>query len=385
MSHTISFFRMNIGVDIRTLMDVQYSGVSEYTLCLLKALLESDNKNKYKFFYNSARDIRDRIPIFAKNAEIISTSYPNKIFNYIMQKGLKYPELDKLLGVDVFFAPHINFFSLSQESKKIITIHDLSFMRYKQFFSVRKNFWHYMLNVKKIMNEFDVIVAISENTKRDIVELFDVPGEKIKVIYSGISSEYKVFACDNPELKVARKKYDLPDNFIFYLGTMEPRKNVLGIIKAFERYLIKSGNKEMNLVLAGSDGWRNGEIFKYLENSKFRSNIKYIGYINSQDKKYIYNLTKLFIFPSFYEGFGFPPLEAMSCGVPIITSNISSLPETVGDSAILVDPLNIQEIYEAIYLILANNVLREKLNERANTNSSKFSWKNVALEYLKLY
>jgi glycosyltransferase involved in cell wall biosynthesis len=376
---------MNIGIDIRTLMDGQYSGVSEYTLNLLNKLFEIDRKNNYKLFYNSAQDVDNKIPNFNGRVETVSTKFSNKIFNYVMQKGLKYPLLDKLLGVDVFYAPHTNFSALSKDCKKIITVHDLSYLRYKEFFSIRKNFWHSMINVKKILTEFDTIVAISENTKRDLIEILNIPENKIVVIHSGVGDEYRSVAKDNFEMKKVREKYNLPKDFILYLGTIEPRKNVEGAILAFEKYLFESNDCNLNLILAGANGWKNKEVFDIINNSEFKDRITYLGYIEKEDKKYLYNLTKLLLFPSFYEGFGFPPLEAMSCGTPVITSNISSLPEVVQDGAILVDSLSTEEISQGISLILAKNDIKNKLIEKTRIISKTFSWENTAKKYLELY
>ena len=249
---------MKIGIDIRTLMDVHYSGVPEYTYNLIKEILKLDVKNTYKLFYNSGRDASQNIPDFKfENCEIIKTRYPNKVFNYLMQKTLKYPKIDKLLGVNVLFTPHINFISLSGNSKKIITIHDLSFLRYPEFFSLRKNFWHWAINVKKLLKKFDIIVAVSENTKKDIIELCEIPEEKIKVIYSGIDNIYQKIEKNNSDLNRVKEKYSLPEKFILYLGTIEPRKNIEGLIKAFE--IFKQQNPEhieIHLVLAGARGWK---------------------------------------------------------------------------------------------------------------------------------
>ena len=183
---------MRIGIDIRTLMEKEYSGVSEYTLNLVKAILDQDRKNEYKLFYNSGRDIRGRMPEFKNdNVEIVSTRYPNKIFNYLLQKILRYPEIDKMLEVDIFWLPNLNFISLSRKVKKILTIHDLSFLRYPNFLGLQRNLWHYIINIKKLIREFDIIIAVSENTKNDIIDLAGVSSDKVEVIYPGIGEEFK--------------------------------------------------------------------------------------------------------------------------------------------------------------------------------------------------
>ena len=191
-------------------MDARYSGVSEYTLNLIKEILRLASAgsaqgikadNEYRLFYNCFGDCKN-IPEFSGDkVKIVKYNYPNKIFNYLLCKIFNYPKIDKKLGVDLFFMPHINFIGLTKKSpqppfvkgggKSIITIHDLSFMRYPEFFSARKNFWHKMVDVKKLVKRFDVVVAVSENTKRDIIELCGVDENNTKVIYPGIGEEYR--------------------------------------------------------------------------------------------------------------------------------------------------------------------------------------------------
>ncbi len=401
---------MNIGIDIRTLMDAQYSGVSEYSYNLVKEILKLDasatlstgasamspstrlgagntsTKNNYILFYNSGRDVSKRIPKFIGNYKIISKRYPNKIFNYLMQKTLHYPKIDQILGVNLFFMPHINFISLSPACPSILTIHDLSYLKFKRFFSSRKNLWHALINVKSLMKGFNKIVAVSENTKNDIIELCHIEPDKIKVIYSAISNDYKIIKQDNEQLNKIKKKYSLPQNFILYLGTIEPRKNITGIIHAYE--IMQDKNKDLadyKLIIAGKQGWKNKNIIKIWQKSKYKNKIKFLDYIPDKDKVYLYNSACLFIYPSFYEGFGFPPLEAMACGVPVVTSFISSLPEVVGNAAIIIDPYNINQIAMAMKQILTNPDLKNSLIKKGLAQASQFSWENTARQYLELF
>jgi len=398
---------MKIGIDIRTLMDAQYSGVSEYTLNLIKEILKLDKKNKYKLFYNSGRDVSGCIPQFTcDNAEIISTKYPNKIFNFIMQKTLHKPKIDQLIGVNpapfgqlpknvtgtlpkrcgvnLFFMPNIGFISLSSKCRKIITIHDLSFLRYSEFFSLKRRLWHRIINARKLLRNFDIIVAVSENTKQDVVELCNINPNKIKVIYSGIGHHYHQIKTQN--FTSVQKKYNLPDKFILYLGTLEPRKNVEGIIQAYDKLRMKNKElAEVKLVIAGGMGWKSKNIFKVWQDSKYKDDIKFLGYVDLADKVYLYNLAILFIFPSFYEGFGFPPLEAMACGAPVITSFASSLPEVAGEAAIMVDPYNITDIVGAMEQVLTNQELQNSLIKKGLEQARRFSWEKAAGEYLEVF
>ncbi len=400
---------MKIGIDIRTLMDARYSGVSEYTLNLVKELLKLDTENQYKLFYNSFHDIKSRLPEFKHdNVEIVGLNYPNKILNYLYFKLLDYPKIDGLLGVDrcqdragLFFMPHLNFIALSERCKKIITVHDLSFLRYREFFSFKKNLWHYLLNVKSLLNKFDLIIAQSANTKRDIIELCQVNPERVKVIYSGVGEEYKQISnfqfliskqLNNSEfieikkLVDVKRRYNLPNKFILYLGTLEPRKNIEGIINSYD--VFRKKNLELNdvkLIIAGGWGWKSKNILKRWQSSDYKDDIIFLGYVESEDKVCLYNLASVFVYPSFYEGFGYPPLEAMACGLPVITSFSSSLPEVVGEAAMMIDPYNINQIAEAIRQVLTDYELRDGLIKKGLKRASEFSWAKAAREYLEVF
>lgn len=388
---------MVIGIDIRTLIDQNYSGVSWYTLNLIKAMLRYDQSNQYRLFYNCLKDISDRpeLEYLAnhRNVQIIRTKVPNKIFNYILQKIFHYPKIDSLLGgVDVFWAPHLNFTYLSKNTRSIATIHDLSFWRYPEFFSRRKNFWHRLLGVggkNGFIQRFDKLIAVSENTKRDIVDLAGIPEERIKVIYSGVSKIYRYFdrsqgGDDLKELEEVRIKYNLPKKFILYVGNLEPRKNINGLIEAFS--LAAGGElSEFKLVIAGGVTWHAEEIYQAAEKSPVKSQLMFLGYVDEEDKPALYNLASVLAYPSFYEGFGFPPLEAMACGTPVVASSVSSLPEIVGEAGILVDPYNLSAIAEALILAVKDEKLRETLKDKGLERAKIFNWRQTAKEYLDVF
>lgn len=377
---------MRIGVDIRALMDKYYSGVSEYTANLLKSLLQIDKENQYKLFFNSWKPQLNRLGIWqGDNAQLYFSRYPNKIFNYLLQRFLKRPKLDKFIGgADIFWSPHFNFTKTSPEARKVITIHDLSFLRYPEFFSVRKNFWHRALEIKKTIQEADLIVAISENTKNDLIELLGVRMERIKVIYSGNNKFNNDFS-DEDRLTYL-KKNNLKAPFILYLGTIEPRKNLVGLINAYNLFRGNNpGLANYRLVLAGANGWKNREIYKAAKRSPYHKDIIFLGYVDQRDKEMLYKSARLFVFPSFYEGFGFPPLEVMSAGLPVVCSNVSSLPEVVADAAILVDPFNIPELASVIEEILVDEELRKGLTQKGLARAQQFSWDKTASAYLNAF
>ncbi|MFA5131182.1 MAG: glycosyltransferase family 1 protein [Patescibacteria group bacterium] len=377
---------MKIGVDIRVLMDKNYSGVSEYTANLLTAILKADTTDDFKLFYNSWDNLDARLaPWERANAKVIGRHIPNKIFNYFCQKIFARPKIDEALGgVDIFWSPHFNFSALSLSVKKIITVHDLSFLRYPEFFSARKNFWHRALGVKNILRSADKIIAVSENTKNDIIELVGLAPEKIKVIYSGNNAVKR--EPETKELEAYLRAHGLSSGFILYLGTIEPRKNIGGLISAYEKLRAENNEfKDIKLVLAGANGWKNKKIYAQAKRSVYQSDIVFLGYVSQTEKDILYSRAGVFVYPSFYEGFGFPPLEAMTYGVPVICSNVSSLPEVVGDAALLINPFRADEISEALKLILSDAALRKLLVERADERIKLFTWEKTAAEYLKIF
>lgn len=381
-------------------MDARYSGVAEYAFNLITEILKLDNYNAYRLFYNCFGDCPN-IPGFAgEKVKIIKYNYPNKFFNYLMAKVFNYPKIDEALAADVFFMPHINFIGLSGGAKSVITIHDLSFLRYPEFFSARQNFWHKLINVKRLIKRFNRVIAVSENTKRDIVELCGIDEDKIKVIYAGAGEEYRQISNfqfliskqiqnlndDKEKILGVKNKYNLPDKFILYLGTLEPRKNVDGIIRAYNESRVASCElRDYKLVIAGGQGWKSENIYREWEKSEFKDDIKFLGYIDSKDKVYLYNLAAVFVYPSFYEGFGLPPLEAMACGLPIITSYAASLPEVAGGAALMVDPYNINDMAGALAAVLTDEKLKNSLIKRGLEQAKKFSWNKAAREYLEVF
>ncbi len=403
---------MKIGVDIRALIDKEYSGVSWYAVDLLRASLEFDRKNEYILYYNSFKDLSGRLPEFNyPNAETVFTRFPNKIFNYFFQKIFHWPKLDILChrglsetkrsisqnlspdklvssarasggGVDVFWSPHLNFSSFSKNCRNVLTVHDLSFLIHPEFFSVRKNFWHYFIGVKKAIKRAEAVIAVSENTKNDIVRLIGVPEEKIKVIYSGFNPEFQLLRRP-PVTETVARRYGLPKNFIFFMGTIEPRKNIAGLIRAFD--MISPDFEDYELIIAGGRGWKDTDVFRAFRSAKNKDKIKFLGYVGEKEKPCLYNLASLFVYPSFYEGFGFPPLEAQACRTPVVAGNISSLPEALGASALLVDPNDVNALAKAMKLVLRDEKLRDELTKRGLENVKRFDWKKSAEEYVKIF
>ena len=231
-----------------------------------------------------------------------------------------------------------------------------------------------MINARKFCQDADQIVAVSKNTKNDIINIFNIPEEKILAIHPGISGSMRP-ETDQAKLAKVKEKYNLPNKFILYLGTIEPRKNIQGLMQAFEILKTKS-DLPHKLVIAGAKGYRSEEILKTNEK------IQYIDYVIAEDKPALYTLADLFVYPSFYEGFGFPPLEALSCGTPVVASHAGSLGEILGKAALLVNPHNANEIAEAMINILQDEAAAKIFTEQANEVLRKYSWERTAREWV---
>jgi len=373
---------MNIGIDIRVLARGTRTGVEEYTINLLSELLPLEPKINFKLFYNAFQKTQLNYPwLSLSNVQLRDFRIPNRLF-FVAARYANQPKINKLLGdLDLYFNPHFFTAPLSAGSKKIITFHDLSFERYPQFFSWRKRLWQkFLMNARREAEEASQIIAVSQSTKDDLISLYGIEPGKIKVIYSGVGKQFRPMARESATLKL-KKKYNLPDKFILYFGTIEPRKNLIGLIKAFELLRAKS---DLKLVIAGAKGWLCQNIFKTARESKYYRDIIFTGFIDEIDKPVLYSLAELFVYPSFFEGFGFPPLEAMACGLPTIVSHGSSLPEVVGQGALMIDPYNIDEMAWAMETALADKSLRERLIEKGIKQAKKFSWSKCAKETLEV-
>lgn len=221
------------------------------------------------------------------------------------------------------------------------------------------------------------LIAISEFTRQEAVSLFRIAPTKINVIPLAVGSQFHPINPTPEEVSAVRQRYGLPEKFLLFLGTLEPRKNIARTIEAFGS--VATSFPEYKLVLAGAKGWQVNELFAQSD-----PNLVLTGYIADADRPILYHLSDGLIFPSLYEGFGLPPLEAMSMGTPVITSQTASLPEVVGDAAILVDPTNTQAIAHAINQLLSNSSLRVSLSQRGLVQAQKFSWSATLLNTLKV-
>ncbi|MFC1623480.1 glycosyltransferase family 4 protein, partial [Patescibacteria group bacterium] len=263
---------------------------------------------------------------------------------------------------------------------------DLSFELFSETFSFKRRAWHFFVNPRNLARKAHKVIAISNSTKNDLVNYYKINSKKISVVHNGIDESLNVIDRNNLELIRIKEDYSLPFNFILYFGTIEPRKNIIGVVRMYN-YLRESRDGKLGkykLVIAGESGWKSKEIFSEIEKSKFKDDIIVIQSVDNKDKLYLYNLATVFVYPSFFEGFGFPPLEAMSCGVPVVVSNNSSFPETVGGAAVMIDPDRPDEMFIAVRDIVHNISLKNDLSARGLVRSRAFKWQKTVEEFMDI-
>jgi glycosyltransferase involved in cell wall biosynthesis len=375
---------MDIIFDVRPLMGGKHSGVETYTRFLLEHLLKMDKKNRYVLFANSSSDQSANLPSYKlPNVQIVQTRIPNKMLNSSLM-AVKRPHLDKLVSKHVpdfrpslYFTPDLRPVSLSNGIKKICVVHDLSYFHYPRNFSLKTRLWHRLLDARKILRNFELVIAVSDFTGRDLSTTFGIYPAKIKVTHEGIEDDFCTHL-DGAKSEEIKTKYNLPGDYLLFLSTLEPRKNLSRLAEAFGIYKRKHDD-QLKLVLVGRT---NPKIFSSAR-IKQHPDMVFTGFIPEEDKPYLFRMAKAFIYPSIFEGFGLPLLEAMKCGTPVITSNASSMPEICGEAAIYVDPLDPHSIAEAIEKIgRPQNIshLKAKMAERIKL----FSWEKCARQTLDL-
>jgi glycosyltransferase involved in cell wall biosynthesis len=264
----------------------------------------------------------------------------------------------------------------------VVTVHDLIAIKYPLWCQYESE-WYFRLFFRKGIEQANKIIAVSHTVKTDIIETYAVDPEKIEVVYHGISNAFRKIN-DKEKLAAVASKYNLPDQYLLFVGNLEPKKNIVNIIRAFHQLMNEPGFNH-KLVIVGRKGWKYESIFKVVNDLNLQKDIFFTGYVPLEDLPSIYSMATVFVFPSLYEGFGLPVLEAMACGLPVITSNRGALPEISGDSAIHVDPTNINDIAEAISGVVSDRILREELAVKGLYRASKYNWNETAKNTLKVY
>jgi glycosyltransferase involved in cell wall biosynthesis len=370
---------MEIGI-ITDLVDRKCEGIGKYTYNLIKGLNTVDKKNQYNLIHYKKNDL----DIYKVNNEIYIPRL--KPFGESVWRCLVLPFKFRNNGSDIIHDPTdgIGALSFKTVSKRIITMHDLIPFFFPEYTSKGSWIAHKIL-YKKTIDNADMIITDSNSSKMDILNNFKVPEKKIRVIYIAADKKYKVLP--KKEIEHYKKSMGFNFPFILYLGALDPRKNIPNLIKSF--YQIKKKGFPHKLVIVGGIRFNSGPISKtihrIIQKLNLNDEIILTGHLPEKDIPKIYNAAELFVFPSFYEGFGLPPLEAMSSGTPVITSNTSSLPEVVGEAGITIDPHNVNELADSIINVITNDSLQQDMIKKGLKKAKSFSWINTAKETLSIY
>jgi len=377
-----------IGIDISTLLNHGPDiGAGRYIINLVRNLLEIDNKNTYVLTgrYTSARyiEIAYNLKKDFENNKIELKFYRTPQKKLDLWNRLKFPPLEFLgFKADILHCPDY-LIPPTLNKNIVLTIHDLAFIRFPEFnfdWFVKK----YTGEVKKNVYISRKIIADSRSTKDDIVRFFKIDPAKVDVVYLAAESLFKKL----PEKEIDKnilKKYKINKKYILSVGTIEPRKNFITLIKAFNLIKQKKTGTDYKLVIAGRTGWKSEATYKEREKSPYREDILFTGRVPDQDLIQIYNQAELFIYPSLFEGFGLPPLEAMSCGLPVIASDTSSLKEVIGNAGILVTAGDESKLKKQILHVLENEEIKEELKGKSLVRSKKFNWEETASKTLDIY
>ena len=374
---------MRIGIDYTAAVN-QGAGIGRYARQMTRALLELDRENEYVLFVPSASPEASRASESAivgqANVSLARLPLSERALVALWHR-LRVPVPVELFSgrLDVFHSPD---FALAPvlRARTLVTVHDLSFRRVPECF--KPALLSYLNRVvPRSVARADIVLADSESTRNDAIELLRLAPERVFVVYAGVDSRFRRVT-DQGLLEDVRSRYSLPGRFVLSVGTLQPRKNYVRLIEAFSRL---SDVEDVSLVISGARGWLYEEIYRRVEELGLSSRVLFPGYVAEADLPALYSLSEVFAFPSLYEGFGLPPLEAMACGTPVVVSRASSLPEVVGNAGCLVDPLSVEEIAGTLQALLDSPARRADLAEQGVAQAARFTWSEAARVLLGLY
>ena len=364
---------MRIAIDARKVTDF---GIGTYLRNLIRHVLEFDN-NEYVLLGH--RKDEALLRSLHSNARIAFISAAN----YSFSEHLSIPWQLYRIGADLLHSPHY-VVPLYTSCRTIVTVHDVIHLLFPQHLPSRiaKHYAHFM--IQRALSRSKLVVTVSNASKRDLLQLFEIEPEKILVIHNGIDAAM-TRDVPNVELMRIRERFQLSGRTVLFVGNIKPHKNVERVISAFAKVRENLEFGDLNLVVVGDDITRYPSLRRAVERHQVRANVRFFGFVPETTLVALYRAADVFVFPSLYEGFGLPPLEAMANGTPVVTSSISSLPEVVGNAALTVDPYNVDEIALAIQRILSDSECSARLIAAGLERVQHFSWKNAAKQLDQAY
>jgi glycosyltransferase involved in cell wall biosynthesis len=364
---------MRIAIDIRKYQDF---GIGTYVRNLVEWLARLDRESEYVLVCRP-QDC-ERVEQLGPNFRPI----PDRSGNYSLAEQVTVP-LDLVRArADLFHAPHYVLPALTP-CRSIVTIHDCIHLMFPEYLPSKLAQLYAKVCFRVATTRSARVLTVSDASKRDILRFFPIPPEKVDVIYNAIDDRFSE-PPDPVQLDRVRERYQLHDRFLLYSGNVKPHKNLERLIDAFAR-LRSNGADDIKLLITGSEISRHATIRRAVHRYNLHKHVRFLGFLTAETLATLYHLADAFVFPSLYEGFGLPPLEAMASGTPVLTSNVSSLPEVVDDAALLVDPRDPEAIAEGMHQILFHEPTRERLVARGRIRAASFSWKTSVERVLRIY
>jgi glycosyltransferase involved in cell wall biosynthesis len=372
---------MRIAIDYTAAIR-QGAGIGSYVRHLVATLLAQDSHNQYVLLTSGQATAERPFPT-GKNVRGRSIFIPDRYLNVLWYRWRLPLPITLFSGpLDIYHGPDFVLPPLPKKVRKVVTIHDLAFME-QPAFAVPELATYLRKVVPEAIAASDVVTTVSHEVSRTLIKHFQVPHEKLRVVPPGVEPYVRRIS-DPVILEATRHKFGLKSPLLLAVGTLQPRKNHIGLIKAFYRAQQKKKGAAM-LAIAGGAGWLYEETRALVAQLKLERKVRFLGQVSDLELITLYSMADIFAFPSFFEGFGIPPLEAMACGTPVITSDTSSLPEVVGDAALLVDPHDIDALANAIILLLENEQLREQLRQKGYQQVKNFTWRSSSRKMLDIY
>ena len=371
---------MRISIDIRRISEF---GVGTYTRNAIRTLARLDHVNEYFLLGIPGKlsGIEQLPPNF--------TTIPTHANEFSVASYFELHRILKQNGCDLLHVPHLFWKPQGIPCPYVVTVHDLLDHMYRASTgSEVKRTMHFVLT-KRVLHRAARIFAVSHFSKKDTENYFKVPGEKIEVIYNALDDRFRQGHASEADRELIAERYQVTYPFLLYAGRISPHKNVVRIIEAFsllKTQLLEEGRfEDLRLIIIGDEVSRHPDLRRAVIKSHMQNDVRFLGFVPIEILRIFYDQAKIFVFPSLYEGFGLPPLEAMAHGTPVVTSNTSSIPEVVGNAAVMVNPENVFEIQRALYRVLVDQNLREKMKARGVEQARKFSWEDSVGRMLKVY
>lgn len=376
---------MIIGVDY-TAAAWQGAGIGRYTRELIAATVPRDRSLRYVLFYAAGglppdgRYLRDLSALCAAHPNIRARPIPlsPRLLTILWQR-LRLPiPVEALIGkIDILHAP--DFVLPPTRARALLTVHDLTFMVRPE--TADAGLRRYLMSaVPRSLRRADLVLVDSLATGADVSRLMGVGQERVRLLYPGVNPRFRPLP--TAECEPLRAQLGLPESFLLFVGTLEPRKNLVRLIAAFAQLTAGGAYPDLHLVIAGRRGWLYEEIFAAVERLGLAERVRFLDFVDDAHLPGVYNLANAFVYPSLYEGFGLPVLEALACGTPVVTASVSSLPEVVGDAAVLVDPLDQAAIASGIARALGEH---ERLRAAGPSQAQRFSWNSAAAGLIDIY